>query len=48
MPNNKKIICMTTNHEYDRLIYNAVLSENIEDSDLCCFCGDNCIIDRKV
>lgn len=46
--NDKKIICMTKNHEYDRLIYNAVLTEEIENSDKCSYCGRNCIIDGKV
>jgi hypothetical protein len=45
---DKKIICMTKNHEYDRLIYDAVLTEEIENSDRCSCCGDTCIIDGKV
>jgi hypothetical protein len=45
---DKKIICMTKNHEYDRLIYDAVLTEEIENSDMCSCCGDTCIIDGKV
>ena len=45
---DKKIICMTKNHEYDRLIYDAVLTENIENSDMCSYCGSSCIIDGKV
>jgi len=45
---NIKIICMTKNHECDRIIYDAVLTENIENSDICSFCGNNCIIEGKV
>jgi hypothetical protein len=45
---DKKIICMTKNHEYDRLIYDAVLTDEIENSDRCSCCGDTCIIDGKV
>jgi hypothetical protein len=46
--NNKTIVCMTKNHTYDRLVYDAVHSENIEDSDFCSWCGGNCINDGKV
>ena len=45
---NKEIICMTKNHEYDRLIYDAVITENTDNSCLCCECGDNCVIDGKM
>ena len=46
---NTEIICMTKNHEYDILIYDAVVTENISNSSIfCCGCGTNCIIDGKV
>ena len=45
---DKKIICMTKNHEYDRLIYDAILTDEIENSDRCSCCGNICIIDGKV
>ena len=45
---NKTILCMTKNHKYDKLVYDAVHSENIEDSDFCSYCGDNCVTDGKV
>lgn len=43
-----EIICMTKNHKCDRLIYDAVLTENIENSDGCSFCANNCVIEGKV
>jgi hypothetical protein len=43
-----EIICMTKNHKCDLLIYDAVLTENIENSDVCSFCANNCIIEGKV
>ena len=46
--NNKTIVCMTKNHTYDRLVYDAVHSENIEDSDFCSWCGGNCVNYEKV
>ena len=45
---NKTIVCMTKNHIYDTLVYDAVLSENIDESNFCCYCGDNCVNDGKV
>jgi hypothetical protein len=43
-----EIICMTKNHKCDLLIYDAVLTENIENSDGCSFCANNCVIEGKV
>lgn len=45
---NKTIVCMTKGHAYDRLVYDADLTENIEGSDFCSYCGDNCVTDGKV
>jgi hypothetical protein len=43
-----EIICMTKNHKCDFLIYDAVVTENIENSDICSCCENNCVIERKV
>jgi hypothetical protein len=43
-----EIICMTKNHKCDILVYDAVVTENIDNSDICCVCGTNCIIEGKV
>ena len=43
-----EIICMTKNHKCDLLIYDAVLTENTENSDVCSSCPNNCVIEGKV